>query len=193
MPNGRPPNSHLKRKLPIAPWLCWRGLAERKFAGPSWFSASVPGLKSSPNPHRKSLFKRGPKIFYQPEQGNTWWVCILEDKAWGWSLVAEGISANCWCSGHLPGSSIAIAHTAMMPTDKGKDGNAEKSNLAVVINCVTHLRKDNFETPHWEMAQYTITMLKKAVYSSIQSRSNWKFALEMAIGRSTIRHWTTPH
>ena len=51
-----------------------------------------------------------------------------------------------------------------MPTDKWDDGNAEKSDVVVVINCVTHLRKDNFETPHWEMAQYTITILKKAVY-----------------------------
>ena len=51
-----------------------------------------------------------------------------------------------------------------MPTAKRDDGDAEKSDLVVVINCVTHLRKDNSETPHWEMAQCSITMLKKAVY-----------------------------
>ena len=48
-----------------------------------------------------------------------------------------------------------------MPTDKGDDGNAEKSDVVVATNCVIHLRKDNFEMPHWEMAQCSITMLKK--------------------------------
>ena len=48
-----------------------------------------------------------------------------------------------------------------MPTDKGDDGDAEKSDVVMVINCVTHLQKGNFETPHWEMAQCSITTLKK--------------------------------
>ena len=51
-----------------------------------------------------------------------------------------------------------------MLTDKGDDGDAKKSDVVVAIHCVTRLRKDNFETPHWEMVQYNITMLKKAVY-----------------------------
>ena len=51
-----------------------------------------------------------------------------------------------------------------MPTNKGDDGDAENCDVVVVIYCVTHLRKDNSETPHWEMAQCSITMLKKAVY-----------------------------
>ena len=54
--------------------------------------------------------------------------------------------------------------TAMILTDKGDDGDAEKSDVLVAINCVTRLRKDSFETTHWEMAQCSITMLKKAVY-----------------------------
>ena len=29
--------------------------------------------------------------------------------------------------------------------------------------------------------------------SSTRSRSNWQFAFKMAIGRSPVRHWTTPH
>ena len=49
-----------------------------------------------------------------------------------------------------------------MPTDKGNDGDAEKSDVVVAINCVI-LWKDNFETPRWEMAQCSITLLKKAV------------------------------
>ena len=51
-----------------------------------------------------------------------------------------------------------------MLTDKWDDGDAEKSDVLVAINCVTRLRKDNFETTRWEMAQCSITMLKKAVY-----------------------------
>ena len=52
----------------------------------------------------------------------------------------------------------------MILTDKGDDGDAEKSDLKVAVNCVSRLQKDNFETTHWEMAQCSITMLKKAVY-----------------------------
>ncbi len=48
-----------------------------------------------------------------------------------------------------------------MLTDKGDDGDAEKSEVIVVIDCVTHLRKNNFEMPHWEMAHCSITMLKR--------------------------------
>ena len=50
-----------------------------------------------------------------------------------------------------------------MPTDKGNDGDAEKSDVVVAINCVIHFRKDNYEMPRWEMALCSITMLKKAV------------------------------
>ncbi len=49
-----------------------------------------------------------------------------------------------------------------MLTNKGDNGNAERSDVA--INCVTRRQKDNFETTHWKMAQCSITMLKKAVY-----------------------------
>ena len=52
----------------------------------------------------------------------------------------------------------------MILTDKGDDGDAEKSDEMVAINCVTRLQKDNFETTRWEIAQCSITMLKKAVY-----------------------------
>ena len=52
----------------------------------------------------------------------------------------------------------------MMLTNKWDEGNAEKSDAVVAINCVTRLQKDNFEMRHWEMAQCSITMLKKAVY-----------------------------
>ena len=34
----------------------------------------------------------------------------------------------------------------MMLTDKGDDGDAEKSDELEAINCLTRLRKDNFET-----------------------------------------------
>ena len=51
-----------------------------------------------------------------------------------------------------------------MLMDKRDDGNAEKSDVLVAINCVTRLQKNSFETTHWEMAQCSITMLKKAVY-----------------------------
>ena len=51
-----------------------------------------------------------------------------------------------------------------MLTDKGDDGDAEKSDELEAIDCLTRVRKDNFETTHWEMAQCFITMLKKAVY-----------------------------
>ena len=33
-----------------------------------------------------------------------------------------------------------------MLTDKGDDGDAEKSDELEAINCLTRLRKDNFET-----------------------------------------------
>ena len=52
--------------------------------------------------------------------------------------------------------------TAMILTDKGDDGDAEKSDVLVAINCVTHLRKDYFETTRWEKVQCSITMLKRA-------------------------------
>ena len=62
MLNGRPPNSSLERKLPIASWLCWRGkrLSEGEFAEPSpWFSVSAPGLKSPPIlRHRQPFWAR---------------------------------------------------------------------------------------------------------------------------------------
>ena len=48
MPNSSLPNSYLGRKLPIAPWLYWRGegLSEGEFYRPIlWFSASRLGLK----------------------------------------------------------------------------------------------------------------------------------------------------
>ena len=51
-----------------------------------------------------------------------------------------------------------------MLTDERDDGDAEKSDVLVAINCVTRLQKDSFETTHWEMAQCSITMLKKAGY-----------------------------
>ena len=51
-----------------------------------------------------------------------------------------------------------------MLMDKGDDGNAEKYDVLVAINCVTRLQKDNFETTCSEMAQCSITKLKKAVY-----------------------------
>ena len=35
-----------------------------------------------------------------------------------------------------------------MLTDEGDDGNAEKSDVVVAINCISHLQKDNFEMPH---------------------------------------------
>ena len=50
-----------------------------------------------------------------------------------------------------------------MLTDKGDDGDAEKSDVLVAINCVTRLQKDSFETTRREMAQCSITMLKKAI------------------------------
>ena len=58
--------------------------------------------------------------------------------------------------------------TAMILTDKGDDGDAEKSDVFVAINCITHLRKDNFETT-WEMAQCSITMLKK-LFTKVDGR-----------------------
>ena len=57
-----------------------------------------------------------------------------------------------------------ITPTAVMLTDERDDGDAEKSDVLVAINCVTRLQKNSFETTHWEMAQCFITMLKKAVY-----------------------------
>ena len=48
-----------------------------------------------------------------------------------------------------------------MLTDKRDDGDAEKSDILEAINCITHLRKDSFETTRWETAQCSITMLKK--------------------------------
>ena len=51
-----------------------------------------------------------------------------------------------------------------MLIDKGDDGDAEKSDILMAINCVTRLQKDNFETTLWEMAQCSIITLKKAVY-----------------------------
>ena len=50
-----------------------------------------------------------------------------------------------------------------MLTDQRNDGDAEKSEVLLAINCVTRLQKDSFETTHWEMAQCSIIMLKKAV------------------------------
>ena len=58
-----------------------------------------------------------------------------------------------------------MTSTAVMPTDKGDDSNMEKSDVVVAINCITRLQKDNFEMQHWEMAQCSITILKKAVYN----------------------------
>ena len=57
-----------------------------------------------------------------------------------------------------------ITPTVVMLTDRGDDGDAEKSDIVMLINCVSHLQKDNLETPHWEMTQCSITLLKKAVY-----------------------------
>ena len=57
--------------------------------------------------------------------------------------------------------------TAVMLTDKGDNGDngdVEKSDVLVAVNCVSRLQKDSFETTCWEMAQCSITMLKKAVY-----------------------------
>ena len=65
-----------------------------------------------------------------------------------------------------------ITPTTVMLTEKRNDGNAEKSKVLVAINCVTRLRKDSFETTHWEMAQCSITMLKKAVYKSGQEATS---------------------
>ncbi len=54
----------------------------------------------------------------------------------------------------------------MMHTDKGDDGDMEKSDVVVAINYVIRLWKVNFETPRWEMAQCSITKLKKTVSES---------------------------
>ena len=51
----------------------------------------------------------------------------------------------------------------MILTDKGDDGDAEKSDVMVAINGVTHHQKDNFQTTCWEMVQCSITILKKIV------------------------------
>ena len=56
-----------------------------------------------------------------------------------------------------------------MLTDKGDDGDAEKSDVLVAINCVTRLQKNSFETTHWEMAQCFITMLKK-LFTKVDGR-----------------------
>ena len=56
-----------------------------------------------------------------------------------------------------------------MLTHKGDDGDAEKSDVPVAINCITRLRKDSFETTHWEMAQCSITMLKK-LFTKVDGR-----------------------
>ena len=50
----------------------------------------------------------------------------------------------------------------MMLTDEEDDGDAKKSVAVKVINCITHLRQRNL--PYWEMAQCSVTTLKKAVY-----------------------------
>ena len=50
----------------------------------------------------------------------------------------------------------------MILTDKGDDGDAEKSDVMVAINGVTRHQKDNFQTTRWEMVQCSITMLKRA-------------------------------
>ena len=57
-----------------------------------------------------------------------------------------------------------ITPTVVMLTDREDDGDADKSDVVAAINCVTRFQKDNFKTPRWEMAQCSITMLKKAVY-----------------------------
>ena len=56
-----------------------------------------------------------------------------------------------------------------MLTDERDDGDAEKSDVLVAINCVTRLQKDSFETTHWEMAQCSITMLKK-LFTKVDGR-----------------------
>ena len=56
-----------------------------------------------------------------------------------------------------------------MLTDERDDGDAEKSDVLVAINCVTRLQKDSFETTHWETAQCSITMLKK-LFTKVDGR-----------------------
>ncbi len=51
-----------------------------------------------------------------------------------------------------------------MLTDEEDDGNAEKSDVVVVINCITRPERDNFEISCWEMAQCSIATLKMAIY-----------------------------
>ena len=106
MSNGRLPNSHLKSKLPIATWLCWRGSSEREFSGPSWFSALVPGLKTPSILHREKPFWAWARILLARARQR-----MVGLHPWGWSLgmslVAWGKSACCCCSGHSPGPSIA--------------------------------------------------------------------------------------
>ena len=44
----------------------------------------------------------------------------------------------------------------MMLRDEGDDSDAKKSDAIAVINCITSLRNDNFETLCLEMAQCSI-------------------------------------
>ena len=53
---------------------------------------------------------------------------------------------------------------AMMLRDEGDDGDAKKSDAIALIYCITNLQNDNFGTSCLEMAQCSITTLKKAVY-----------------------------
>ena len=71
MPNGGPPDSHLMRKQPLAPWQRCRGkgFLEGEFAGPfPWFSASAPGLKLPPILHCRQSFWA------------CWWGTVLSSK-----------------------------------------------------------------------------------------------------------------
>ena len=52
----------------------------------------------------------------------------------------------------------------MMLRDEGDDGDAKKSDAIALINCITSLQNDNLETLCLEMAQCSITTLKKTVY-----------------------------
>ena len=52
----------------------------------------------------------------------------------------------------------------MILRDEGDDGDAKKSDAIAVINCITSLQNNNFETLYLEMAQCSITTLKKTVY-----------------------------
>ena len=65
-----------------------------------------------------------------------------------------------------------------MLTDKGDDGDTEKSDELEAIDCLTRFQKDNFETTRWEMAQCCITMLKGCLRNSMGGNFNFNVEAE---------------